>query len=206
LDTELYLDTSLRLGAATLCGLLIGINRDTHEKPAGMRTLGLVALGAALVTMSALQIHEFVGEPDAMSRVLQGVIQGVMAGIGFIGAGTIMRLGRHGENVQGVTTAASVWTSAALGIACGMGQWPIVVVGMVLVFLILVVAKHIENWLLRQLLPDGEKGHPDRSVEMAEQHPADAAAPRGSSSKGDTGSREENATRQEPRSERSPRD
>jgi putative Mg2+ transporter-C (MgtC) family protein len=175
LDTELYLDTSLRLGAATLCGLLIGINRDTHEKPAGMRTLALVALGAALVTMSALQIPEFVGEPDSLSRVLQGVIQGVMAGIGFIGAGTILRLGRHGENVQGVTTAATVWASAGLGIACGMGQWPIVVIGMVLVFLILVVAKHVENWLLRQLVPHGEKGHPDRSVEQAEQHPADAA-------------------------------
>jgi putative Mg2+ transporter-C (MgtC) family protein len=174
-DAELYLDTTLRLGLAALCGLLIGINRDTHEKPAGMRTLALVSLGAALVTLCALQIHEFAGEPDALSRVLQGVIQGVMAGIGFIGAGTIMRLGRHGENVQGVTTAASVWTSAALGIACGMGQWAIVVIGMVLVFIILVVAKHFENWLLRQLLQDGKKGHPDRSVKMAEQG-AEAAA------------------------------
>ncbi len=169
MDTELYLDTSLRLGAAALCGLLIGINRDAHEKPAGMRTLALVALGAALVTLSALRIPEFTGEPDALSRVLQGVIQGVLAGIGFIGAGAIMRLGRRGENVQGVTTAATVWVSAALGIACGMGQWPIVLVGMVLVFLILIVAKHFENWLLRQLLEHGEKGHPDRSVQMAEE-------------------------------------
>lgn len=177
LDIELYLDTSLRLGAAAFCGLLIGINRDTHEKPAGMRTLALVALGAALVTLSALRIPQFVDEPDALSRVLQGVIQGVMAGIGFIGAGAIMRLGRHGENVQGVTTAATVWISAGLGIVCGLGQWPIVVVGMVLVFIILLVAKHLENWLLRRLLPHGETGHPERSKKMAEQD-AEAAASR----------------------------
>lgn len=175
LDVDLYLDTTLRLGVAAFCGLLIGINRDTHEKPAGMRTLALVALGAALVTLSALRIPQFIGEPDALSRVLQGVIQGVLAGIGFIGAGAIMRLGRQGENVQGVTTAATVWISAALGIACGLGQWPIVLVTMVLVFAILVVAKHFENWLLRQLLPHGEKGHPDRSVKMAEEA-AEAAA------------------------------
>lgn len=175
LDVDLYLDTTLRLGVAAFCGLLIGINRDTHEKPAGMRTLALVALGAALVALSALRIPQFIGEPDALSRVLQGVIQGVLAGIGFIGAGAIMRLGRQGENVQGVTTAATVWISAALGIACGLGQWPIVLVTMVLVFAILVVAKHFENWLLRQLLPHGEKGHPDRSVKMAEEA-AEAAA------------------------------
>jgi putative Mg2+ transporter-C (MgtC) family protein len=186
LDTELYLDISLRLGAAAFCGLLIGINRDAHEKPAGMRTLALVALGAALVTLSVLQIPQFVDEPDALSRVLQGVIQGVLAGIGFIGAGAIMRLGRHGENVQGVTTAATVWVSAALGIACGLGQWPIVLVGMILVFVVLVVAKHFENWLLHQWLERGEKGHPERARKLAEQ--PQAAPP------------------SEPRSERSPRD
>lgn len=169
MPTEYYLDVAIRLGMAVLCGLLIGINRDSKEKPAGMRTLAMVSLGAALAAVSVGNIATFVGHPDAQSRVLQGVIQGVLAGIGFIGAGAIMRLGRRGENVQGVTTAATVWVSAALGIACGMGQWPIVLVGMVLVFLILIVAKHFENWLLRQLLAHGEKGHPDRSVQMAEE-------------------------------------
>ena len=196
MDTELYLDISLRLGSAALCGLLIGFNRDTHEKPAGMRTLALVALGAALVTLSALRIPQFIGEPNALSRVLQGVIQGVLAGIGFIGAGAIMRLGRHGENVQGVTTAATVWVSAALGIACGLGQWPIVLVAMVLVFLILVAAKHFENWLLHRLLRHDEKGHPDRSVKMAEEGAEPAPGSGAFSSEVDTGSREEDATKQ----------
>lgn len=163
MEVELYLEASTRLGAAALCGLLIGINRDAHEKPAGMRTLALVSLGAAIATLTALWIPGFGAEPDSMSRVLQGVIQGVLAGIGFIGAGAIMRLGKRGENVQGVTTAATVWVSAALGIACGMGAWPIVLIGVLLVFFILIVAKRIENWLLRQLLPEGEKGHPDRT-------------------------------------------
>ena len=165
---DLYLEATLRLGAAALCGLLIGINRDVHEKPAGMRTLALVALGAAVATLTALWIPGFETEPDAQSRVLQGVIQGVLAGIGFIGAGAIIRMGKNGEDVQGVTTAATVWISAAIGIACGMGAWPIVLVGSLLVFFILIVAKRIENWLMRKLLPKDEKGHPDRAKAKAE--------------------------------------
>lgn len=143
-----WIDAAIRLGVASLCGLLIGINRDVKAKTAGMRTLALVALGAGLVTMVAATHPEFSGHPDAESRVLQGVIQGVLAGIGFIGAGAILRHGRHDEVVHGVTTAATVWMAAALGIACGLARWPLVTVALVFVFIILIVAKPIERWIL----------------------------------------------------------
>ncbi|MCX5478737.1 MgtC/SapB family protein [Kaistia geumhonensis] len=143
-----FIDAFIRLGLASLCGMLIGINRDVKAKTAGMRTLALVALGAGLVTMVAATHPEFSGHPDAESRVLQGVIQGVLAGIGFIGAGAILRHGRHDEVVHGVTTAATVWTAAALGIACGLARWPLVAVALFFVFLILIVAKPIERWIL----------------------------------------------------------
>jgi putative Mg2+ transporter-C (MgtC) family protein len=111
-----YTDVGMRLGAATLAGALIGINRDLAQKPIGVRTLGLVALGAAAVTVAAIQVPGMAENADALSRVVQGVIQGVMAGISFIGAGVILRDAQT-RMVEGLTTAASVWVTAALGIA-----------------------------------------------------------------------------------------
>ena len=112
-------DVLLRLGTAAAVGMLIGINRDLRGKPIGMRTLGLVSLGAAVVAVSSIQVASMAENPDAMSRVIQGVIQGVMAGISFIGAGVILR-DPEARTVEGLTTAATVWVAAALGIACGL--------------------------------------------------------------------------------------
>jgi len=89
--TEDFLDTILRLGTAAAAGMIIGINRDMADKPIGMRTLGLVALGAAVVSLSTIRVEGMADNPDAMSRVVQGLIQGIMAGISFIGAGVILR-------------------------------------------------------------------------------------------------------------------
>src|SRR3954451_17569443 len=85
------LEILLRLAAATLVGTVLGLNRELKRKPTGARTLALVCLGAALVTVSAVHYPGMGGSADAMSRVLQGVIQGVMTGVGFIGAGVIIR-------------------------------------------------------------------------------------------------------------------
>ena len=106
------------LGGAV--GGVIGINRDLADKPIGVRTLALVALSAAIVTVATIQVPGIAEHPDALSRVVQGVLQGVMAGIGFIGAGVILRDAEAGI-VLGLTTAATVWVAAALGIACGLG-------------------------------------------------------------------------------------
>lgn len=119
------IENLLRLMAAAACGMIVGINRDLRGKPTGMRTLGLVGLGAALISLSALQVEGIEGHPDATSRVVQGIVQGVMTGIGFLGAGVVLRDSRRLE-VHGLTTAAAVWVTAALGVACAIASWHLV--------------------------------------------------------------------------------
>jgi putative Mg2+ transporter-C (MgtC) family protein len=137
-------DIALRLGAAVLVGMLIGLNRDLADKPIGMRTLGLVSLGAAIVSISTVNFQGLADHPDALSRVVQGVIQGVMAGIGFIGAGVILR-DTQSQTVRGLTTAATVWVTAALGIACGLAAWQIVGLSLTLAVFLLVGVSRIED-------------------------------------------------------------
>jgi putative Mg2+ transporter-C (MgtC) family protein len=139
-----YLDVGLRLGSAALMGATVGINRDLADKPMGARTLGLVALGAAAVASASVQVSGMAENADAMSRVVQGVIQGVMAGISFIGAGVILR-DPQARSVEGLTTAATVWVTAALGIACGLGQWNVVLIGVILALFLLAVMPQFEK-------------------------------------------------------------
>lgn len=140
------LEVVLRLGAAALTGAMIGVNRDLTNKPIGIRTLGLVGLGAGAVSVATIQVSGMAESPDAMSRVVQGIIQGVMAGISFIGAGVILRDARA-RTVEGLTTAATVWVTAALGIACGLGRWNVVVVGVAIALFLLVAVAWIEAFL-----------------------------------------------------------
>jgi putative Mg2+ transporter-C (MgtC) family protein len=142
------IDIFMRFSMATVLGGLIGLNRELMRQPAGLRTHALVALGAAtaiaLVTWNAdgtASLHF-----DAMSRVVQGII----TGIGFLGAGVILRT-ENGKTVHGLTTAASIWLSACLGIACGAGAWVIAVSAFILVMLILIIGGLIENWMLKRL-------------------------------------------------------
>jgi putative Mg2+ transporter-C (MgtC) family protein len=137
-------DVILRLGAAALAGVIIGINRDLTNKPIGMRTLGLVSLGAAVVSLATIQFQDLASHPDALSRVVQGIIQGIMAGISFIGAGVILRDPRA-RTVEGLTTAATVWVTAALGIACALAAWIIIGVSLVLALVLLVGLGWIEG-------------------------------------------------------------
>ncbi|MET0605754.1 MAG: MgtC/SapB family protein [Beijerinckiaceae bacterium] len=139
-------DIVLRLLAATGVGMLIGINRDMWGKPTGIRTLGLVSLGAALVALATVHHPLIAQQPDALSRVIQGVIQGVMAGVGFIGAGVIMRDLKAME-VYGLTTAATVWVTAALGIACALGSWRLVAAATCITLLLLVLARPLERMI-----------------------------------------------------------
>jgi putative Mg2+ transporter-C (MgtC) family protein len=123
-----YFDVFLRLGAAVLSGAVIGFDREIRDKPAGLRTLTLVSLGSAVFILSALDS----GAVDASSRVIQGIVTGV----GFLGAGTIIR-GKTEASVRGLTTAASVWLAAAIGIACGLAHWPLVLIASVFGLLVL---------------------------------------------------------------------
>lgn len=105
---------AVRVVLAAALGALIGFNRERHGKAAGLRTHMLVAMGSAAFVIAPL----FAGmEMSDLSRVIQGVI----AGIGFLGAGTIIKH-RQDEQVVGLTTAASVWMTSAIGVACGLGR------------------------------------------------------------------------------------
>jgi putative Mg2+ transporter-C (MgtC) family protein len=146
------LSVVLRLLAAAAVGIILGFPRDAAEKPIGMRTLALVSLGAALVTVSVLGYGALRGESDAVSRVLQGIVQGLMVGVGFIGAGVILR-DTSTNKVHGLTTATTVWIAAALGIACGLGAWTVAVTALVIALIILVVLRHVE----RRVATDIEK-------------------------------------------------
>ena len=109
-----WLEITARLAAAALVGGSIGLNRHLHHKAVGLRTLSLVSCGAAGLVLASLHSAGTTPHVDAMSRV----IQGIMTGVGFIGAGVIMR-GQTDVKVHGLTTAAAVWITAALGVLCG---------------------------------------------------------------------------------------
>jgi putative Mg2+ transporter-C (MgtC) family protein len=134
----------VRLLAAAGAGLALGFQREISDKPIGMRTLGLISLGAAMVSIAALRYPGLGSDPNAVSRVLQGIIQGLMVGVGFIGAGVIMR-DESTKKVHGLTTATTVWIAAGLGIACGLADWIVVAIGLVLALIILIVLKRFER-------------------------------------------------------------
>jgi putative Mg2+ transporter-C (MgtC) family protein len=134
----------VRLLAAAAAGLVLGLQREVSDKPIGMRTLGLISLGAAMVSVAALRYPALGSDPNAASRVLQGIIQGLMVGVGFIGAGVILR-DESTKKVHGLTTATTVWIAAALGIACGLADWLVVATGLALALIILVVLKRFEH-------------------------------------------------------------
>jgi len=125
-------ETVLRLVLAAVLGAAVGLERELHKKPAGFRTHALVCLGVALFTTVSDKGFPFPADP---SRVAAGVV----TGIGFIGAGAIIRERQRGNMVVGVTTAASIWTVAAIGMAMALGMYLVSVVGTVLAVVLLLV-------------------------------------------------------------------
>lgn len=141
----------LRLIIATISGAILGIDRDLHRKPAGLRVLALVSLGAAVVIVCSLTAMAHAGEksPDSALRVVQGII----GGIGFLGGGVILRSNQSNE-VHGLTTAASIWVAAALGTCCGMGQWQTALAALIVAMFILWGGRPIEAALIRLAKPE----------------------------------------------------
>jgi putative Mg2+ transporter-C (MgtC) family protein len=134
-------EIAVRLGAALILGSALGLNRELHGKPAGLRTHGLVSLGSAVAVIVSLG---FPGDskaidPNAVSRVLQGIL----TGIGFLGAGVILR--DPNGHVTGLTTAATVWICAVLGVACGLGYWSVLGIALSLTVIALAFGKPIEH-------------------------------------------------------------
>jgi putative Mg2+ transporter-C (MgtC) family protein len=141
-----WAEIALRLGVATLAGGALGLNRDLHHKPIGVRTLGLVGLASAMVVLLA----DPSGNLDRISDAASRVIQGILTGIGFLGAGVIIRGERH-MRVRGLTSAACTWLTACVGVVCGAGQWRIVVVALGLSFVVLIFGGPVERALHRLL-------------------------------------------------------
>ena len=165
-DVLSWTDVVIRLLAATGIGGAIGLNRELTRKPAGLRTHALVALGAALATVSALQLGGPAGTShgDAASRVIQGIV----AGIGFIGGGVILHT--EGRNVVGLTTAATIWVAAALGISCAVGQWRVAGSAVLIALLVLVVGRGIEGALHKiKRDPDEKTGNREPGTGNREQ-------------------------------------
>jgi putative Mg2+ transporter-C (MgtC) family protein len=126
-----------RLLLALACGAVIGLNRDLHRKAAGVRTFSLVSVGAAV---AALLMTQTSADADAVSRV----VQGVLTGIGFLGAGVILHQPAS-SHVTGLTTAAAVWLTAALGLACGLGRFALAVAGLAIALLVIAAGKSVER-------------------------------------------------------------
>lgn len=126
----------LRLITATLLGAVVGFERERAGKPAGFRTHILVCLGTAIVVLACSGSRM---DMDGLSRVIQGIV----TGIGFIGAGSILKLSEE-RDIQGLTTAAGLWMTAAIGIACGLGTIGLALIAAVLTLIVLGVLRAIE--------------------------------------------------------------
>ena len=120
-------DLSLRLLLAAALGALIGVEREIHGHPAGMRTHLLVALGSAIFTV--LSIYGF-GDPNRPGFDPSRIAAQIVSGIGFLGAGAILK---EGASIRGLTTAASLWATAAVGLAAGAAQYPVAWTGAIII-------------------------------------------------------------------------
>ena len=138
------LDIGLRLVVATVIGMALGLERMLRGKPTGIRTLGLVSFAAALVTLSVTHVPDIEGSSDGLGRVLQGAVQGILVGIGFLGGGILLRdTGTH--KVYNLTSAAEVWAVAAMGLATACAPWAIVGLGAVIFAVLMVALRALEK-------------------------------------------------------------
>jgi putative Mg2+ transporter-C (MgtC) family protein len=135
-------DLALRLTVGLVLGAIIGFERELHRQPAGFRTHSLVSLGAALFTV--VSAFGFTGDLVDPTRIAAQIV----SGIGFIGAGTILQYRGH---IRGLTTAASLWSVAAIGTAAGAGLYIVALVGTVLILVILSVLDNVERFARRRL-------------------------------------------------------
>jgi putative Mg2+ transporter-C (MgtC) family protein len=163
LDTEITL--AVRLAVGLVLGAIIGFERELHRQPAGFRTHSLVSLGAALFTV--VSAFGFSGPGIDPTRIAAQIV----SGIGFIGAGTILQYRGH---IRGLTTAASLWSVAAIGTAAGAGLFVVAAVGTVLILVVLSILDRVEDLARNRLrlppetydLPGHEEPDEGRSEDL----------------------------------------
>jgi putative Mg2+ transporter-C (MgtC) family protein len=146
------IDVLLRLLLAAALGALLGLEREYRRKPAGLRTNILIGVGSALFAIVSIEIGRAGGTPDRIAAQ-------IVTGIGFLGAGAILR-GRG--NVHGLTTAATIWVNAAIGIAAGAGLFAVASIAAGLTLAVLVLLPPLENYFDRRVVHDDRDRGPDR--------------------------------------------
>lgn len=135
-DRRQVIHVMLRLFASIILGAAIGYQRELKGKPAGLKTHILASLGTTIVVVACLNAGF---ESDALSRVIQGIV----TGIGFLGAGAILKIDEK-LDIRGLTTAASIWAAAAIGVAVGLGVLGVAIIGTIVTLLVLVILGEIE--------------------------------------------------------------
>jgi putative Mg2+ transporter-C (MgtC) family protein len=130
----------LRLALAAVLGGTIGLEREYRHKPAGLRTNILIAVGAALFSILSLEVGTATGSPDRIAAQ-------VVTGIGFLGAGAILRSGR---SIHGLTTAATIWVNAAIGMAAGLGVYGLAIGGAAVTVVVLALLPLVERLFERE--------------------------------------------------------
>ena len=136
-DTRQLVHVLIRLIAATVLGAVVGAQREKAGKPAGLRTHMLVSLGTAVFVLACAGVGM---SSDGLSRVIQGIV----TGIGFLGAGSILKLNEE-RDIQGLTTAAGVWMTAAIGVAAGLGSLGVALLSTFFTLVILSLAGRLEH-------------------------------------------------------------
>ena len=131
-DSRQLVHVIIRLIAATVLGAIVGFERERARKPAGLRTHMLVALGTTVFVLACSGVGMSL---DGVSRVIQGIV----TGIGFIGAGSILKLNEE-RDIQGLTTAAGVWMTAAIGVAVGLGSLGVAILSTLFTLVILLLS------------------------------------------------------------------
>ncbi|MCA1587903.1 MAG: MgtC/SapB family protein, partial [Chloroflexi bacterium] len=150
LTLETQLDLALRLTVGLVLGAIIGFERELQRQPAGFRTHSLVSLGAALFTV--VSAFGFSGDLVDPTRIAAQIV----SGIGFIGAGTILQ---HRGHIRGLTTAASLWSVAAIGTAAGAGLYVVAIVGTLLILVVLSILDRVEEFARRRLQLNAPAAH-----------------------------------------------
>lgn len=147
MDYNTIFDVLLRIFSATMLGFAIGLEREMTNKYAGLRTNLLVCLGACLFTIISIYGFPTVTSGDNPNgiRDTARVAAQVVTGIGFIGGGTVLR---HGATVFGLTTAATLWMVASIGMACGAGMYGIAIISTIVAIIVLVMVRVFEKTML----------------------------------------------------------
>ena len=151
-----YLDIEvlMRLGAAAIIGLLLGLDRELHGHAAGLRTHGIICFSAAIMTVFILALYQQLGTENARMDPLR-IFESTGAFVGIVAAGLIIV--SKGE-IHNLTTAAHIWLASVIGIACGAGQWPLVAIGSIMAFVMITLLGFIEsrwlkNWIANRSSP-----------------------------------------------------